>query len=344
MFDVGKRILINRNGAFGDSIHMSHLPRLLKDQGAVFVGVATGYKGKMILANNPFIDQIHYYEFGGIGLDPHFYDQRLRVIGLRYDRIIDLLHSLEVGALALEGQNVFFQHQKHREEMGSANYYDISTIKAGYPELCGKFKGEMFFTPKEIEIVEHDLLRKGRFRDNFKVMINIAGSSAHKHFIYAQDIAEWILKEYPDAVIFLTGDEVVAKTFEFKIDDPRVRSIITKKGFRQAALMMKYMNCALGAESGIMVAASMLGTPAIQLLTATSIYNHCKYAENDFSLQSPAWCSPCYKGPYKYYGCPKINHFPLCCYYNIEDIKNQIGKIYELFSATKKIATEMSVL
>jgi ADP-heptose:LPS heptosyltransferase len=338
-----KRILINRNGAFGDMIHMSHLPRLLKDQGWKFVGVVTGYKGEKILANNPFVDQMHYFEFAGVGVEPHYYASRLRHIAQQYDALIDLLHTLEVGALALEGQNVYFQHQKQRDKMGKRNYYDIATEMAGYPDLIGKYKGEMFFTDEEVRIVKHDLLREGRFKDNFRVMINLSGSSAHKHFMYAEEIATWILNTYPDAVIFLTGDKTVSE-FEFGKDNPRIRSIVDKKKFRQAALMMKYMHCAIGAESGIMCAATMWEIPTVQLMTAASIYNHCKYNPNDLSLQSPARCSPCFKGPYNYYGCPKQGEYPLCVYFDVAKIKEQVSKAYEMRSASKEVLSEVPVL
>jgi len=327
-----------------DCIHFSHLPRLLKDNGWDYVGVITGYKGEKVLSHNPFVDKIHYFEFSGVGVEQHYYDSRLRNISLEYDRIINLLHTLEVGALALESQNVYFQHQKMRDRMGNdRNYYDIATIAAGYPDLCGKYKGEMFFTKEEVKIVENDLLREGRFKDNFRVMINLSGSSAHKHFMYAEEITNWILDTYKDSVVFLTGDKSVQE-FEFGKDNPRIRSIVDKKKFRQAALMMKYMHCAIGAESGIMCVATMWEIPTVQLMTATTINSHCKYNPNDLSLQSPARCSPCYKGPYNYYGCPKKGEYPLCVYFDVEKIKDQIKKAYEMRSASQKILPEMSVL
>jgi ADP-heptose:LPS heptosyltransferase len=310
-------------------IHMSHLPRLLKDNGATFLGVITGYKGRQILANNPFVDKIHYFEFGEITAEPHFYYSRLRAISQDYDKVVNLTHSLEVGALALEGQNIYYMHQKMRDAVGKENYYDISTRIAGYPELYGKYRGEMFFTDEEVKTVEHDLLRDGRFKDKFRVMINLSGSSAHKHFIHAEAITHWLLEKYPDTIIFITGDNST-KQFEFVSDSLRVRSIVGKKKFRQAALMLKYMHCAIGAESGIMVASSMWDIPTIQLMTAASVHNHCGHSKNDYSLQSLARCSPCFKGPYKYYGCPKKDGFPLCVYFNIDDIKANLEKIYAL--------------
>jgi ADP-heptose:LPS heptosyltransferase len=99
--------------------------------------------------------------------------------------------------------------------------------------------------------------------------------------------------------------------------------------FRQALLITKYVNCVIGCESGLMIGASMWYTPTIMLMTAASIESHCKYNPNDYSIQSPAYCSPCYKGPYQYRGCPHKNGNPLCVYFNVVDIINKIKQIYE---------------
>jgi len=320
-------ILICRNGAYGDILHCSHLPRLLKDQGWDFVGFATGYKGKQLLSTNPFIDIIHFFEPGGREISTRYFHKRNDILGTKYDKTINLIHSIEVGALALEAQDEYYQHQSVRDKMGQENYYDISTRWAGYPELIGKYRGEVFYSDKECSIVEHDLLRPGRYKDNFKLMFNLCGSSSHKVFIQAREVAEQVLNQYPEAVIFTTGAPEV-KELDFEDLSSRVRSLVGKKPFRQALLMAKYMDCVIGCESGLMCGASMWDVPTIQLMTCANIYNHCKYATRDYSLQSPAWCSPCFKGPYKYYGCPTKGRLPLCVYFNVKDILIQINRIY----------------
>lgn len=322
------RILINRNGAYGDIIHMSHLPRLFKNHGCTFLGVSTGFRGLQLLKHNPFIDTIHYFEPGGRTITQEHYDGRLSVLSELYDRTINLICSLEQGALALENQREYYQHINIRKRIGERNYYDIATELAGYPHLTGKYRGEVFYTEEEVSMVEHDLLRDGRFRDNFRVMINLSGSGPHKVFIQAPEIAERILSEYPDSIIFTTGAESV-KELDFPDISGRIRSIVGKKPFRQALLMAKYMHCVIGCESGMMCGANMWDVPTVHLLTATSRLAHCKYAENDYSIQSPAYCSPCYKGPYKYYGCPKKDGLPLCVYFNPDDIMIRIKEIYE---------------
>lgn len=307
---------------------MTHLPRLLKDNGWDYVGVSTGAKGKHILKENPFIDRLHFFELGGKDVSLRYYHTRLALISEQYDKVIELSQSLEVYALSLEYQTNYFQHQKTRERHGKDNYYDIMTEAAGYPELCGKYKGELFFSDEETKTVEHDLLREGRFKDKFKIMMNLAGSGPHKCLIQVDEIVQKLNKEFKDTVIFTTAGE---RFKPLDVDYPNIKSLVGKKQFRQVLNMTKYMDCVIGCESGLMCGASLFDVPTIQLMTAASIYNHCKYAKNDYSLQSPARCSPCYKGPYKYYGCPKKNNLPLCVYFDTDKIVEQVRKIYSLW-------------
>ena len=321
------KILIHRHGAFGDMVHITHLPRLLKEQGWDYVGVSTGWKGHKILINNPFVDKIHYFEFGHENLDRNYYSLRVASIAREYDKLVDLLHSVEVGALALDGQNEFYAHQSVRDKMGDKNYYDIATELAGYPHLLGKYRGEMFFDKKEIDIVEHDLLREGRFKDKFKVMIAVSGSGPHKHFIHAKEISQWIVDTFPNSVVFLSGDASM-KGVDFS-DGDRIRSVMApKRGFRQVVLMDKYMDLTIGSETGLMCAAAMLNVPSIHLLTGCNFNNHCKYTTKSIVLQSQAYCSPCFKCSHKYYGCPKKDNLPLCVHFDINVIKEAIEKIY----------------
>lgn len=341
------RILINRHGAYGDLLHASHLPRLLKDNGCTFLGISTGYKGYQLLKSNPFVDVIHFFEPGARRVSPVYYDERLRVLSQIYDKTINLIGSLETGALPLESDNSYYQDIDIRKKDGERNYYDIMTELAGYPQLCGKYRGEVFYSDEEVKMVEHDLLRPGRFKDNFKVMINLAGSGPHKVFVQAKEFAKKILAEYPDAVIFTTGSDTT-KDLDFPDLGERVKSLAGSKPFRQVLLMAKYMDCVIGCESGMMVGASMWDVPTIQLLTATSKYCHCKYTTRDYSLQSPAYCSPCYKGPYKYYGCPKKNNSPLCVYFDVDVIMEQVRKVYAeqflLSRASEAVLPEVSLV
>src|SRR3990167_6076158 len=95
-----KSVLIARHGAYGDCIHVSHLPQLLKENGYDFVGVSTGKKGVNIFYGNPYINKIHYCELmeNLKRLGKQFYTGRLAEIGRDYDKVIDLNQVIEVNA------------------------------------------------------------------------------------------------------------------------------------------------------------------------------------------------------------------------------------------------------
>ena len=228
-----KSALIIRHGAYGDMIHCTHLPKLLKDQGYDFIALSTGKRGVNIFKNNPLIQKVHYSELGVFTrvLSIHYFNSRLKSISRDYDRVVNLNQSIEVGALPGQHQPEFFADQKTRDLIGSENYYDISTRVAGFPHLVGKYKGELFFSKQEEEMVLKGLEKhKGRF----KVMINLSGSSPHKAFVQASEVVDRILEAYPDAVVFTTGDEASTD-----LDSKRtevIHLIGSKKPFRQALL------------------------------------------------------------------------------------------------------------
>ena len=323
-----KSVLVARHGAYGDMIHCTHLPRLLKENGYDFVGFSTGKRGANILKNNPFIDKLHYAELSdfnkALGID--YFNTRLMTIGREYDRVINLNQIIEVGALPGQFQKEYFLDQKTRDRIGGENYYDVATKAAGFSNLVGKYRGELFFSQDEENIVDKYL---SKYRGKFRVLINLSGSSPHKAFVQAKEVIDRIMYTYPDSYVFTTGDELSKG-----LDSDRVGVIKLsgKMPFRQVLLMAKYMNCVIGTESGMMVGASCHGTPTIQLLTAASKENHVKYAENDYSLQSPARCSPCHKNPYDYWGCPTKDNYPLCVFFDVDKIMEQVERIHGLYS------------
>lgn len=247
-------------------------------------------------------------------------------IGREYDRVINLNQIIEVRVLPGQFQREYFLDQKTRDRMGGENYYDVATKAAGFPHLVGKYKGELFFSKQEEGIVAKYLAPHS---SKFKILINLSGSSPHKAFVQAKEVIDKILAKYLEVQVFTTGDKL---SEGIDTDRKDVVKLSGKMPFRQVLLIAKYVNCVIGTESGMMVGASCHGTPTIQLLTAASKENHVKYAENDYSLQSPARCSPCHKNPYDYWGCPTKDNYPLCVFFEVDKIMEQVEKIHGVYS------------
>lgn len=324
-----KKVLVSRYGAYGDAIFISHLPRLLKDQGFDQVDFDVNFKVMQVLWHNPFIDNFRFFEppVGAVGKD---LITRWEEISKGYDKFINLFGSLEYGCITMEDDSFYAKSdEERRSEFGKINFYDQTTAWAGYPELCGKYKPEIYFAPDEVVITEKWL---EQFDGKFIVMIGVSGSSRHKEFVQAKEVSARILSKYPDAVVILTGGKNEEK---YSFDGDRIVSIIGKKPFMQAALITKYVDAVICMETGLGVAANVWGTPTIFLLTSSNPINVCRYADNSLAIQSPAKCSPCHRGPYKYELCEKKDGRPVCVYFDVNEIMEKVAVAY---AARKKCA------
>lgn len=331
----------------GDHIHASHLPRLLKErEGYDYVAFEYNPKGQSIYANNPFIDEHIVFD----PMSKEVAGKPLSFLTKRYEQIMerreftkhfDLYRSIEYGYIAMEDQNAYYASSEERRiKFGSRNYYDQTTVFAGFPQHVG-MKGDLFFTQKEEDFVRRIFSEK--YSGKFVIVCNLSGTSKHKLFYNADKIVKAFLDRHSDAVCITMGDEESRKHLDFSGHQIVNRAgVFNDKGefeggkaypFRQSMLMSKYSNLVIGCESGLMVAATLLGAPTVQLMTAASIKNHGGDFKNDYSLQSPAACSPCHKGPYDYIGCPKFEYlnerYPVCIKFEVETVLNRMEQVYD---------------
>lgn len=352
---------VTRYAAMGDHIHASHIPRLLKEHGGFdYVCFEYNNKGKAIYANNPFIDEHIIYETS----DPNVAEKPMSYIEKRYEQImsrrkfdkhVNLWNSIERGYIAMENQNDYYRSNVYRRnKFGGHNYYDQTTIFAGYPDFVGA-KGELFFTETEYEQVQR--IYRELYMDKFVIICNLSGTSKHKLFYNAEAIIKSFLARHPEAVCITMGDEKSHEYLDFKGDQIVNRAGIFNVGgkfeggesypFRQSMLMSKYADLVIGCESGLMVAATLLGVPTVQLMTAASIKNHGGDFENDRSLQSPAACSPCHKGPYEYIGCPKFEYlgenYPACIKFEAQTVIDRMEEVHDDWSAQRATSQLSSV-
>jgi len=343
-----KKVLISRFGAYGDHLHASHLPRLLKErEGFDYVAFEYNTKGAEIYENNPFIDEHIFFEPASepVRRMPfHMLEKRWAVLSQGYDRFINLRNSIEYAYIAMEDQADYYMSDEHRRaKFGGHNYYDQTTIWAGYPQHVGVV-GELYFSEEEEAIVQK--LYRREYSGKFVVIANLSGTSKHKLFYNAEAIVKQFLAWHSDAVCITVGDEDCRNVVEFKgeriinrcgnFNEKGEYEGGTRYPFRQAMLMTKYAGAVVGCESGLMVAATLLGAPTVQLMTAASIKNHGGDFPNDLSIQSPAACSPCHKGPYEYIGCPTFEHlglkYPICIKFDPNQVLSRLEMAYQRWS------------
>lgn len=321
-----KKALVIRYGAYGDIIHCSPVIRALAEDGFE-VTFEYNLKGRQLLAYHPYISHHRLFEpCSGENKDKpiEWLYERWDRIGKEYDKVVNFYHTLEYGMIAMEGTPEWDLPKEERHKRFNKNFYDHQLAVAGYPHITGRV-GEIFYPEYEHQIVKKYL---AKFEGKFVLLYNLAGTGLHKVYPFAQSLFNEFLVRHKNVIIITTGD-VTCQRLEWV--HPRVVNKAGRIPFRQALLLSKYVNCVVGCETGLLCGAGMWGTPKVHLLTAASKENLTKYDENDYSLESPAECAPCHKGPYKYIGCPfdKSFNLPVCVFHKRERVLSQIEKIYE---------------
>lgn len=320
-----KTACISRYGAFGDLLHVAHIPELIKKHyGIDHVTVETNYQGVQIFAHNPFVDevkQINPLQFTWSKLEKHW-----DYLQDSYDYFFNFFHHVEYGNIAMEDEPNYFRNSKYRrEKFGKTPFCDSATKLAGLPDSYLGTRGKMYFPEEQHEKTRQWLesCRK-KYGVDYIALVCLSGSSLHKKFIQASEVCLKLLDKHPDTMVITTGDEYCKKQ---DFSHPRVLSKVASWNFRTVALASKYVDFYIGPNTGLSCVANSWDTPTIQLFTADSMVTHSSYAKNAFGVQSSIYCSPCHKGPYKYVGCPIKEDHPACVFHDVEKIMSTVEEV-----------------
>jgi len=290
----GKTALIIRWGAIGDMIFVSPLPRLLKEQG-YYVVVNTQRQGLEVLQHNPYIDEFWFQEKGTIANEK--FAEFFEKIGQGFDKVINLSQSIEREILQLPNDEGF----KRVDDL-TVNYIDHTIAKAGL-EVTG-LNGELYFTEEE-EQAAQDFLAE--FKDKFVVLVVLLGSSIHKAYPWWSFVFNdlTLYRDIPELITITTGDNWARLLdWEHKQNIQGAASL----PIRKSLLLCKYVNLVIGPETGVVNGAGCFDTPKICLMTHSCAGNLTKYWKNDYSIQSPAECSPCHNMVYSREQCELDPH------------------------------------
>lgn len=297
-----KRVFLYRVGAFGDQIHCSSVVRAYHEDGWE-VSMLYNHKGAQIHSYNPMIKHHQYYEASAKGVTRKTWQQHqkeMTIVRDSYDRFISFQKSLEHKLIYEEDSpEYFWPHWKRRARSENLCFYDHSMKWAGLtaPKYMGR-TGDVFFKKQENNLVL-DWLEP--YKDKFIILWAIRGSMYQKAmYPISKEICSEFVRMHPETVIITTGDDF-CQQFEWE-----GKNVIHRSGrmpFRQALCMAQYVDLVVTPETGLGIGAGSFGTPKIMLLTAASLTNIVGNDKNDYSLQSPAWCSPCFRAIYNTDNC-----------------------------------------
>lgn len=299
-----RTVMVQRIGyGIGDMVIVTPLFRLLKEDG-YHVTFYTSEMGRKINKHNPFIDRFLLHDHS-VPPDDKFLDYMAKQ-GEGYDKVIALTGSIENTLLKSEFKDDFFWTKERRHQKCNVNYYDHTIQLAGYENIG--MNGELFFTPFEVSQARN--IRK-KYRDKFLILWVLSGSSPHKSYPYAEQVACQFLDTHPDSVVFTVGD-TLCQLLEWQ--HPRTKHYNSKWDVRHTLLMTSMVDLVIGPETGVLNAAGCYDTPKIILLSHSSHENLSKYWKNCYPLSARVDCHPCHRMHYTMKYCnpdPQIGT-PIC--------------------------------
>lgn len=322
--------------AYGDWLYASpSLPQLFEKYD---VHLETNTKGKDLFYDDPRFLSKSYFEVGRYPKEKQLQAAEERWAELerqiKPDKTINLWQSLEVECICERFMPDFYNAKRsRRKKYGSRSFYDAAFDKCEC-EYKGNVEG-LWYSSAQLKWLEEF---KNYNKDNFTVFIAVAGSCAHKIYPETSQLLLDILSLYPKSKIYLMGGP---DALEFPlIDNDRIVNCINKYPMKQSILLTRGANFVFGGETGLVVGAGMWGTPKIMLCTASSVYQCCKYQENDFSVQADIKCSPCHRAIYNDIDCDKLIYeddgscYPACVdHFGHEYILKTIGDQYTKWNA-----------
>lgn len=271
--------------------------RLLKEQGYhVTLNCRKATAG--IFDNNPHIDEFIYHDEGMPNGDvlKRFWDG----LASKCDRFINLSGSIEEGLLPAEGKHVPYNWSHElRHAKFNVNYYDRTLELSGFPETKG-LNGEMYFSKDEIEWGKQ---LRHQYRNKFWVLWSLSGSSFHKTYPWADQVAKAFLNNHNDAMTMTVGDDL-CRLLEWDHPQNKKRAGMWANDFRKSAISCKFADLVVSTETGVANVAGCFNTPKIIMLSHSSVENLTKYWVNCKSLTpTNASCYPCHKLHYTLNSC-----------------------------------------
>jgi ADP-heptose:LPS heptosyltransferase len=292
------RALVTRWGAIGDHIVATPVFRLLKKEGYE-VTYHTNAKGVDITKHNPFIDNYIIHQDRKLtGAEIHSIWWELEN---KYDRFINLTHSIEVDLLPTHNEKLFHASKEERHEQCNKNYYDYTLEKAGF-NVTGR-NGEIYIGDDEDRIARKFMRQ---FRGKFTILWALSGSSPHKAYPWSEITVQELRKRYRDLAFITVGDDV-SRCIEWEGKD--TVNTAGEWSIRRSIIMPKYVDLVIGPETGVMNAAGCFDTPKILLLSHSTEENISKHWKNCVSLHAPEEikCWPCHRLIHDTVDCPQTN-------------------------------------
>lgn len=331
------RILIHRQGAFGDTLIITPVLRYLHAQGHELY-VMVNQRGMEVLKNNPHVKQLIEIKTDSVPADQLSKHISFTQTKHKCERVIDFSESIEV-ALSLHPRSPEYKLPKdERFRRFNRNFYEYAFEHAGenWRDLDfgvgPKLKPELFFDKSELDEASKHLKP-----DYFNILFGMSGSGHNKAYPHYVELAEEICKAIPEAHIITVGDER-CRLIEPEIPG-RTTNLSGKIPMRQSMALTGLVDLVVSPDTGLLHASGCYETPKIALLGHTTAENITKHFTNCYNVEADstkAPCSPCFYLVYNMkLQCPlnPITQSSICMSQGVEvsRIMDNVRKVYNGF-------------
>ncbi len=252
-----------RYGATGDLIQTSSVLAGLKKQG-YHITLYTSPPGDQVVRHDPNIDAFYMQDRDQVPnamLGEYWAYHRKK-----YDKWVQLSESVEGSLLALPGRAIHEWPPALRHQFLNRNYLEVQHEIAQVP-----YESRMRFYATE---EERRWAKKERGKMGpFVIAWPLAGSSVHKTWHGLDAILARLLLEFPQVQIVTMGaqgSKILEQGWE---NEKRIHRRSGVWAIRESLAFMDEVDLAIGPETGVMNAASMLPYPKVVFLSHSTDEN-----------------------------------------------------------------------
>jgi len=330
------KILVIRQGAFGDMLIITPILRFLKSRGHE-VHVLTSDRGRDILKNNTNVDKLHYIEAKERTDEELHKAWKEKEEEIKAEKVINFTESIEVH-IALHPRSPKYNWPKaERKAVANKNYYE-ETLNWSKLPLDEKAMYDCmesdFFNPEMFYDFEELSQAKNYVRpDKFNILVCLSGSGKNKAYPWMPAVMGECIKEIEDVHLITVGDEMCQL---LEIQGEKVTNLSGKIPIRVSMALTGLVDLVISPDTGVLHASGQYDTPKIGLLGHTTIENITKHFRNDYSIEADersAECAPCFRLIYNVsIQCPQdpLSKAAYCMSHGIDpkEVFNRIKEVY----------------
>ena len=252
-----------RYGAIGDLIQASSVVAGLKKQG-YHITLYTSPPADAVIRHDPNIDAFYLQDKDQV--PNHMLGDYWAHHRKKYDKWVQLSESVEGSLLALPSRAIHEWPPALRHKMLNRNYLEVAHEIAQIP-----YEHNMrFYSIEE----ERRWAKKERSRmGEFVIAWPLHGSSIHKYWGGLDQVIAAIMLDFPNVEIVTLGGEAAKILEQGWEKEKRVHLRSGKWEIRESLAFMEVADMAIGPETGLMNAASMLPYPKVVFLSHSTDEN-----------------------------------------------------------------------